>query len=184
MLQGTNKNLTLRQHKNVYYMQSLHFYTTLLEKKQQQSPDEAAYLEEEIDIVLHKLKFIPQEGRPSVLLLDQQQYDEALYNEQLADSVAIAGGRLVAEKYDNPEIILIVQHNEQLYTDLPQLLQDDIISRSDALQNNKVFIIQQADFGKDAELFLRDVEICAELLQPKYFIYGHQGADWVQFDMQ
>lgn len=164
-------------------MQDLTFYTTLLQKTQQADPNLAEYLEEEVNILIHKLKFISEDQRPSVLILAQQTGFQPLFNGQLADSIAIAGGKLLEEKYDNPSLLLIVQENDKLYTDVPGLLQDEILSRTDAVQSNNVYIIQKRNFGMESTDFLHDIEICAEIVQPKYFIYGRKGTDWVKFDI-
>lgn len=94
------------------------------------------------------------------------------------------GGKLLSEKYDNPTLLMIVQENDKLYTDVPELIQDEILSRTDAIQGNNVYIIQKSNFGMGTADFLRDVEICAEIVQSKYFIYGRKGTDWVQFDIK
>lgn len=163
-------------------MQNLNFYTTLLRDTQQTEPNMAEYLEEEVNILIHKLKFISEDQRPSVLILTQTGF-QTLFNEQLADSIAIAGGKLLTEKYDNPSLLFIVQENDKLYTAVPDLLQDEILSRTDALQSNNVYIIQKRNFGTESVDFLHDIEISAEIIQPKYFIYGRKGTDWVQFDI-
>jgi iron complex transport system substrate-binding protein len=164
-------------------MEELHFYTHLYNEKLQNAPHEAEYLDEEINILIHKLKFIPQEQRPTVLTVEQRSGFEPIYNEQLMDSVQIAGGSLLQEKFDNPSILLIIQENESLYSEIGTLLEDDLLARTNAVTANQVYIIQKTDLGLHADDFLVDVEICAEILQPKYFIYGHQGQDWVKFDL-
>ena len=163
-------------------MQQLYYYNTLLKTLQQTSPQEAENLDEEINILIHKLKYIPQEQRPTVLVLQQTTDFLPLFTEQLADAIAIAGGTLLKEKFDNPSIILIVQDNDSLYSQLPTLLSDHIFSQTDALQKNNLYIIQKIDFGI-GEQFLEDIEISAEIIQPKYFIYGRQGIDWLKFDL-
>ena len=163
-------------------MQNLNFYTTLLRNTQQTEPNMAEYLEEEVNILIHKLKFISEDQRPSVLILTQTGF-QPLFNEQLADSIAIAGGKLLTEKYDNPSLLFIVQENDKLYTAVPGLLQDEILSRTDALESNNVYIIQKRNFGTESVDFLHDIEICAEIVQPKYFVYGRKGIDWVQFEI-
>ncbi|KGE15791.1 hypothetical protein [Sphingobacterium deserti] len=164
-------------------MEEFNFYTNLYKEKLQNAPHEAEYLDEEINILIHKLKFIPQEQRPTVLIVEQRSGFEPIYNDQLLDSVQIAGGSLLQEKFDNPSTLLIVQDNERLYGELSVLLEDDLLARTNAVLANQVYIIQKNDLGLNKEDFLEDVEICAEILQPKYFIYGHQGKDWVKFDL-
>lgn len=164
-------------------MQHLNFYTTLFKNMLQSAPDQAEHLQEEVNIFIHKLKFISQDQRPAVLILAQQTGFEPLINEQIVESVAIAGGKLLTEKYENPSILILVQENNKLYTAVPELIQDEILSRTTAVESNHIFIIQKTDFGTNPHNFLHDTEICAEIIQPKYFIYGHKGTDWVQFDI-
>lgn len=164
-------------------MQKLNFYNTLLDQIKDTDPDAAEHLTEEINILVHKLKFIPQDQRPSVLILTQKTGFQPLFNDQLVDSVAIAGGKLLSEKYDNPTFLLIVQEDDELYTNVPHLLQDEILSRTDATQSNNIYVIHKSNFGTLSADFLLDIEICAEILQPKYFVYGRKGMDWVQFDI-
>ena len=173
----------MQELRTVTYMQDLNFYKTLLHHIEQNQPALAENLEEEVNILIHKLKFIPEDQRPTVLILAQQSNFEPLFTPQLEDCVHIAGGNLLQEKYDNPGLLLIVQNDEKLYTAVPNILQDEILSRTDAIKSNNVFIIQKENFGTNELDFLHDTEICAEILQPRYFIYGRKGTDWVQFDI-
>lgn len=163
-------------------MQHLDFYNTLYQDIQQTDSEAAGRLQEGVNILLHKLKFVPQEQRPTVLILEQASNFEPVFNHQLADSISIAGGKLLAEKYDNPSLLFIVQENDALYGAIPELLQDDILSRTDALQSNRIYIIQKRDIGKVVNDFLYDTEIFAEIIQSKYFVFGHQGIAWVPFE--
>lgn len=164
-------------------MEELNFYTSLLANKQRNAPDEAEYLEEEINILIHKLKFIPQEQRPSVLVVEQSSGFQSLYTNQLADTISIAGGMLLQEKFDNPAMLLVLQDNEGLYGEITALLEDELLSRTSAVVSNQIYIVQKEKLGTKIEDFLADIEICAEIIQPKYFIYGRQGRDWVKFDL-
>ncbi|HLS94106.1 hypothetical protein BC792_13026 [Sphingobacterium allocomposti] len=164
-------------------MQELPFFSALLNELEERDPERAALLEEEANILIHKLKFVPTEQRPSVLVLSQKEHFRPLVNEQTTDSTVIAGAIPALDKYENPAILIIVQDDPALYGELPSLLQDDVLSRTDAVMNNQIYIVQKSDFGRLPTEFLRDVEICAEIVQPKYFIYGRQGTDWVRFDM-
>ncbi|WDF67737.1 ABC transporter substrate-binding protein [Sphingobacterium oryzagri] len=164
-------------------MEELNFYNALLADKRESAPDEAEYLDEEINILIHKLKFIPQEQRPAVLIVEQRTGFQPLYNNQLADTIGIAGGILLQEKFDNPALLLVLQDNDALYGEIPALLEDELLSRTSAVVSNQIYIVQKGDLGIKMEDFLADVEICAEIIQPKYFIYGRQGNDWVKFDL-
>lgn len=164
-------------------MEELNFYNSLLANKRQSAPEEAEYLDEEINILIHKLKFITQEQRPSVLIVEQRTGFQPLYTNQLADTVSIAGGSLLQEKFDNPTLLLVLQENEALYGEIPILLEDDLLSRTTAISSNQFYIVQKNDLGVNTADFLADIEICAEIIQPKYFIYGRHGKDWVKFDL-
>lgn len=164
-------------------MEKLNFYNTLIANTTPTNANERTHLEEEIDIVVHKLKFIPEESRPTVLVLDQKNLYKPSDSSQLTDTIAIAGGNLLLEKYDNPKKLIFVQHSNDLYTDIVSILEDEVLTRTDAVRHNEVYIIHKPCFGADAEGFLGDVEIAAEILQPKYFVYGRQGIDWVKFDL-
>jgi len=164
-------------------MQQLDHYNALLEAKRTEDPGEADRLEEEIGILVHKLKYIPQEQRPTVLVLAQKGAFEPLFNARLQDVVAIAGGRLVHEKFDDPSVIIVVRENDALYGQIAPLVEDAVLSRTDALKNNRFFIVHKQDFGTSDD-FLPDIEIAAEIIQPKYFIYGREGKDWLKFALE
>ncbi len=164
-------------------MEKLDFYSTLIANSTSTNQKKIAYIEEEIDILIHKLKFISAEARPSTLVLNQANSYEPLFSSQIIDTIAIGGGKLLADKFDNPNRLIFIQHNEDLYAEIISVLEDDVISRTDAVKQNEIYIINKTDFGTEEEGFLSDVEIAAEILQPKYFVYGRQGNDWVRFDL-
>ncbi|MGO1244428.1 MAG: ABC transporter substrate-binding protein, partial [Sphingobacterium sp.] len=69
-------------------MEKLDFYNRLLTNTTSTNPQKTADLEEEVDIVIHKLKFIPEESRPSVLVLDQATFYEPKSSPQLTDTIS------------------------------------------------------------------------------------------------
>lgn len=145
----------------------------------------AEELEEEVDILVHKLKFIPTETRPKVLLLENIDPASPLQSALTTESIRIAGGvPLEIQEYKDADILLIKQDEFLLYGQLPQFIQQEEWSSIPAIKNNKIYIIKKDDFanvpGKD---YLLELEILAEIIQPKYFIFGHQGIDWVNFDL-
>lgn len=164
-------------------MQQLNFYTQLLKAEEEINATRAEQLDEEINILIHKLKFISTEARPSVLVLQQENGFAPLFNAQLVDALAIAGGKALEDKMDDPAVICVVQADDALYSEITSLLEDPILSRSAALKNNKLYIIQKSDFAQNPANFLADVEICAEIAQPKYFVYGREDSDWIKFDI-
>lgn len=155
----------------------------LLNNWKQNAVEKAEYLEEEINILIHKLKFLPQESLPTVLILDQRNGFDPLGDTVLEEKVKIAGGVLTTDLTSNPHIILIKQEDESLYSTLPLLLHQKEIQDTNAYKHNSIFIIQNHTFHTMQEQYLEDVEILAETLQPKYFFYGRDGQDWVKFDV-
>lgn len=165
-------------------MLDLKYYQNILENQKNTNAAQAEILEEEIDIILHKLKFIPYQQRPSVLVLEQKTNFKPKTDESVQNIIAIAGGTLLTSELNNDvDIILIQQSNDALYSEVIDILQNTVFKDTNAVKANKIYIIQKSDFGSNPEEFLADVEIAAETIQSKYFIFGRQGKDWVQFDL-
>jgi len=142
-------------------------------------------LEEEVDIVLHKLKFIAQDTRPKVLLLDSITPPSLLESALADDTIRIAGGiPLSLDAYQQAQILIIKQDEFTLYGQLPEFINQDMWKEIPAIRNNQLYLVKKDDFaaipGKD---FLTELELMAEIIQPKYFIYGHQGLHWIKFDL-
>lgn len=152
------------------------------------STDTAAYerLEEEVDIVYHKLKFIPVESRPRVTVISNIRDLSQDFTALTIEALEIAGGSWQASLgIEKAEKIIVVQRDDLLYGDLPVVLREDAIAQSPAIVNNELYIVQQDVFeNASADAFLKQVEIFAEIIQSKYFVYGHDGQDWVQFDLR
>ena len=144
------------------------------------------HLEEEIDIVYHKLKFIPNESRPRVTLVSNVRDLSQDFNALTQEALEIAGGTWQSSAdIHNAEKIIVVQQDEQLYADLPLVLQEDGVAQTPAIANNEIYIVQQEVIENASSAgFLRQVEVFAEIVQSKYFVYGHNGQDWVQFDLR
>ncbi|WP_140939071.1 hypothetical protein [Sphingobacterium lumbrici] len=157
-------------------------YEELIEELKSVNPEEAARLEEEIDIIVHKLKFLPAESYSNVILLNQQEDFEPYTSTAIAEKVKIAGGNLMDSLDANPDKIIIIQQDESLYSTLPLLLNQPTIIHSKAFTNNEIYIIHRIEFDKEDIDYLADTEILAEILQPKYFFYGRDGVDWVKFE--
>lgn len=158
-------------------------YEELIDALKQDRPQDAERLEEEIDIIIHKLKFLPVENFPNTVVLSQSSNFEVSGSTELAEKVKIAGGSLMGDNSINPDVIVIIQDDESLYSELPILLSQPHFQKSKAAATNRIYIVHDADFGMNDTQYLSDIEILAEILQPKYFFYGHEGEDWVKFDL-
>lgn len=159
-------------------------YQELITSLKNSNAAKAEYLEEEIDIIIHKLKFLTEDNLPKAIALNHETGFRPLESSILAEKIKIAGGRYIDNLSDNPDCILLLQRSENLYSQLPSFLNNPAITSSSAFQNNNVYILQEETFNQSDENYLHDTEVLAEILQPKYFIYGHDGSAWVKFDVQ
>lgn len=159
-------------------------YEQLLTATRSKNKERAEYIDEEINIIVHKLKYIPTEERPKVLMIGDVRTFSQDFPPLVKDSLSIAGGRWTeAEELAVAQKLIIVQDSLQLYSDLPYILSEASFSVSPAVEKNEIYIIQNGSFGLNSDQFLLDVEILAEIVQPKYFVYGHQGEAWVKFEL-
>lgn len=141
----------------------------------------AEYWEEGIDIIIHKLKFLSPEAIPSVCIIDQGHDLQVINSPDLQEKVKIAGGTLATDVNDHVAIFIIIQRDESLYGAIPSFLK----SHSDikAVRDNKIYIIQTSLFDISDRNYLQDIEILAEIIQPKYFVFGRDGEDWIKFEL-
>ncbi len=158
-------------------------YEELLAFLKRENNEKAELLEEEINIMVHKLKFLPAESFPSVAILRQKDNFKPTSPESLLEKTTLAGARLVTALHERLDIIVILQDDDSLYSHLPTLLQQDWIQRSLAYQYNRIYIIENPDFDTDLQEYLKESEILAEIFQPKYFHFGHEGNGWIKFDI-
>lgn len=158
-------------------------YEAIIANLRSLNPTQAESMEEEIDIIIHKLKFLPQDSFPAVAILNQKNNFTPIYHSLLAEKVKLAGGSLVVSLEENPQVIIIIQDSNDLYQVLPAYLLELKSQKIRALIENKVYIIQGDDFSDLDENYVRDTEILAEIIQSKYFFYGRDGNDWVKFNL-
>lgn len=159
-------------------------YEELLSKLKQQNSLDAERVEEEMDIIVHKLKFLAAENFPKVIVLNQYSGFQPSYSDILSEKIKIAGGKLMRSFIDsNPDIIIVIEQNHTLYSTLPTLLDQPEIRLSKAYEANAVYVVYNTMFEDYDEHYLMDIEILAEILQPKYFFFGREGQDWVKFSI-
>lgn len=159
----------------------MQYYQQILANLQNIAPEQAESLEEEVNIMIHKLKFLPAENFPSVTVLRQNDDFATDIHESLNDKIRIAGGLAATDKGDS-QVIILRKEDDSLYSVLPELLGNEWLRNTAAYRDNRIYIIELDDFGSDRH-FLRDTEILAEILQPKYFYFGHEGDAWTKFDL-
>lgn len=147
----------------------------------QKDQAEAERWEEEIDIIIHKLKFLTSDAIPTVGLIDQSNDFQIATSSQIQEKVKIAGGKLAENFSEHIEIFIILQSDESLYSLIPSFI--DAHNTTKAITNNKIYIIQSDSFNINEESYLQDLEVLAEIIQPKYFVFGRDGQDWIKFDL-
>jgi len=155
-------------------------YKEIIATLKQQDDVLAEHWEEEIDTIIHKLKFLTPDAIPSVCIVDQNNF-QVIHSDELQEKVKIAGGTLAEKLHSDIAIFIILQRDESLYSLIPTFINSQADSK--AVANNNIYIVQTDHFNEDEATYLQDVEILAEIIQPKYFIFGRNGSDWIKFDL-
>jgi len=147
-------------------------------------------LEERINIIIHKLKFIPKEQRPTVACLQDISTATNINEQYLASLIDIAGGvSLVGgEAYatENPDILLVIDDLPvpQLLAELAYLLTSDNWTEINAVKSGQVYVVHDARYlRRPSALVAEDVEILAEIINPKHFIFGREADAWMRFNL-
>lgn len=157
-------------------------YEQIIANLKDANPTQAELMEDEINIIIHKLKFLPQDSFPTVVIISQHNNFQAVYNPLLAEKVQLAGGKLASDMSEDPQVILVMQSSDDLFQVLPSYLTDLKAQKTRALLENKIFVLQTNINENKDESYVRDTEILAEIIQHKYFFYGREGSDWLKFD--
>ena len=155
-------------------------------------------LEERIDIIRHKLKFI--ENKPSIACIEWLS-PIMLAGNWTPGLVDIAGGRaiLVEEgkhspfigfdqiKDTNPEIIIIMPCGfsiERSLKEMSLLLDLPGWNELEAVKNNRIYIADGNQyFNRSGPRIVDSIEILAEIIHPKQFIFGNEGSGWIRFNV-
>ena len=153
-------------------------------------------MQERIDLIKHKLKFITQ--KPTVACVE---WIEPLMmaGNWTPEMVEIAGGESVlalSGKHSpaidwmdlvqaDPEIIIVMPCGfaiERTVKEMDTLLQQPYFQDLQAVKNNKLFIADGNQyFNRSGPRIVDSVEILAEIINPKQFIFGYEGEGWIKF---
>ncbi len=155
-------------------------------------------LNERIDLIRHKLKFIDQ--KPKVACIEWLSPLMVAGN-WTPELVEIAGGQSVlAEagkhspfidfdqiKSEDPDILVIIPCGFSVQRTLQEinlLLDLPGWSELNAVKNNKVFIADGNQyFNRSGPRIVDSIEILAEIINPKMFSFGYEGEGWIKFDL-
>lgn len=156
-------------------------------------PDKAPELEERADLIRHKLKFI--ENKPSVGFFSS---DEPLKisGGWVADAISIAGGRPLPKQSGisweeihliNPDIIILGLEGlsiEESLRRLGALLQAPAFMGLTAVKTNRLYLVDAAKyFTPSSSTLIEALEILAEIINPKQFIFGYERSGWAKFSL-
>jgi iron complex transport system substrate-binding protein len=158
--------------------------------KEREAEDLIFDLEERIDIVRHKLKFIEDSKKPSVLILSEVIPPVFETSDYLTHLITTAGGKVhdmetAEEKPFNPDVILVLSEQmERLFGGLANLLMLEEWQNTNAVKSNRIFLMDGGVNLQEFNLNLAsDVEILAEIFYPQYLTFGGKGESWLQFEI-
>lgn len=155
-------------------------------------------LQERVDIIRHKLKFIDQ--KPTVACIEWLE-PMMVSGNWIPELVNIAGGvSILAEngkhspyvKWEdiaaqNPDIIIVMPCGfpiERTMKEVDLLLQQPGFADLKAVKNNRVYLADGNQyFNRPGPRIVDSIEILAEIINPKHFIFGYEGGGWIKFSV-
>ncbi|MDB5286382.1 MAG: corrinoid transporter substrate-binding protein [Mucilaginibacter sp.] len=155
-------------------------------------------LNERVDIIRHKLKFV--ETKPTVACIEWLE-PMMISGNWVPELVTIAGGvPILAQagkhspyvnwadiKAQNPDVILLMPCGfsiERTMREIYILLQQPGFNDLKAVKNNRIYIADGNQyFNRPGPRIVDSVEILAEIIHPKQFIFGYEGKGWVKFSL-
>ena len=153
-------------------------------------------LQERVDIVRHKLKYI--DTKPTVACIEWLE-PLMVSGNWVPELVTIAGGiSILAEpgkhspfvqwldiQQADPDIILVMPCGfsiERTMKEMHLLLQLPGFADLKAVKNNRLYIVDGNQyFNRPGPRIVDSIEILAEIIHPKQFIFGYEGDGWIKF---
>ena len=153
-------------------------------------------LQERVDLVRHKLKYI--ENKPTVVCLEWLE-PLMVSGNWIPELVGIAGGKsILAEggkhspyvdwdeiRLNDPDIIIIMPCGfgiERTMKEMDLLLELPGFNELKAVKNNRLYIADGNHFfNRPGPRVVDSIEILAEIINPKQFIFGNEGNGWITF---
>ena len=155
-------------------------------------------LQERVDIIRHKLKFI--ENKPTVACIEWMQ-PMMVSGNWIPELVSIAGGTAVLAEngkhspyiqwqdiqLNDPDIVIVMPCGfpiERTMREINILLQLPGFNDLKAVKNNRLYIADGNQyFNRPGPRIVDSVEILAEIINPKQFIFGYEGEGWIKFGL-
>ena len=155
-------------------------------------------LEERLDIIRHKLKFV--EARPTVACIEWLE-PLMLSGNWIPELVQLAGGTpILAERgrhspyiewadlwEANPEVIVVMPCGfaiERTLREMHILLQLPGFSDLQAVKNKRLYVADGNHyFNRPGPRIADAAEMLAEMIFPKQFVFGYEGEGWIKFEV-
>ena len=155
-------------------------------------------LNERVDIIRHKLKF--SENKPTVACIEWLE-PLMLSGNWMPELVGIAGGTsILAEpgkhspyvnwediRLQDPEVVIVMPCGfsiERTLKEIDLLFQLPGFSELKAVKNNRVYIADGNHyFNRPGPRIVDSIEMLAEIIHPKQFIFGYEGEGWIKFSL-
>ncbi|HTE02099.1 MAG TPA: cobalamin-binding protein [Mucilaginibacter sp.] len=155
-------------------------------------------LQERVDIVRHKLKFM--ENKPTVACIEWLE-PMMVSGNWVPELVGISGGvSILAEagkhspfiqwvdiQLQDPEVIIVMPCGfsiERTLREIDILLQLPGFAELQAVKNNRLYIADGNQyFNRPGPRIVDSIEILAEIIHPKQFIFGYEGDGWIRFSL-
>jgi iron complex transport system substrate-binding protein len=153
-------------------------------------------LQERVDIVRHKLKF--NESKPTVACIEWLE-PLMVSGNWVPELVGIAGGvSVLAEagkhspfvqwvdiQLQDPEIIIVMPCGfsiERTMKEVDILLQLPGFADLKAVKNDRLYIADGNQYlNRPGPRIVDSIEILAEIINPKQFMFGYEGHGWIKF---
>lgn len=141
-------------------------------------------LQEQVDIIIHKLKFIGPEIRPKVMIQMIKSTTLTQKSLDVLQSLILIAGGIPSDLYTEATMLIAIQGAPQWFDNIESMLNSTEFSESPALQKNNLYIVKETAVQTSSpDQLLSSLETLAEIIQSKYFHYGREGVDWIKFDM-
>jgi iron complex transport system substrate-binding protein len=155
-------------------------------------------LQERVDIIRHKLKFI--DAKPTVACIEWLE-PLMVSGNWIPELVDIAGGTsILAEpgkhspfvqwtniQQADPDIIVVMPCGfsiERTMKEMHLLLLQPGFTDLKAVKNNRIYIVDGNQyFNRPGPRIVDSIEILAEIIHSKQFIFGYEGSGWVRFSV-
>ena len=142
--------------------------------------------EDRINIIQHKLKFL--ENKLTVACIESLQ-PLSLAGTELSDLIQVAGGIAVSTDLQtaDPDVIILMLRGfsmDQTLKEVGTLLSQPGFGDLKAVKNNRLYIADgEKYFYQPGPAIVDSLEILAEIINPKQFIFGYEGEGWMKFSV-